>query len=183
MYTNTWKDAVTTLLDKRLNKPVLLPGYNGHNYGISIDLDLKETLLGKFKTYKELCLFLEKHNWFCHRRDKEEKAPGLEHFNFLGQYAQGHLVSCTMDPATWPKAAEEVIWETYKEDFNLSPLSIQQLLAKVGIYKPPFTESLDAYTREAILTFQKAWGLTPNGFLDQTFCRVLSFVSADVETI
>ena len=58
---------------------------------------------------------------------------------------------------------------------------VQEKLAKIGMFKGKPTGQSDLYTRESVLTFQRAWDLVQNGYVDDKLCRVLAFVTADIE--
>ena len=119
----------------------------------------------------------------CYRRDEEKDAPGSQHFNYFGKFATNYLIPCTRDPQTWDKAPEQKIWENYKDYFSLDIKGVQETLKKAGYYKGDITGTIDSYTREAILIFQRSWGLIQNGSIDPALCRALSFITATIEII
>jgi hypothetical protein len=181
IYTDFWRDPISHLVAKRLKADNLLPGYCGHGFGLSLDLDVKAVLEEKKISYEVLLHIMRKRGWYCHRRDGNQNGPLFDHFNFLGELADLYLAKCTLDPMTWHRAIEERIYERYGKEFQLDVPAVQRLLGKIGMYRGELSSHFDLYTREAILAFQRAWDLTETGNVDATFCRALVFVSADTE--
>lgn len=183
VYGDMWRDGMMNLLVRRSNRAVPLPGYCGHNYGIAIDLDIGTILEEKKILYEDLLHLMKKRGWVCLRRDGERNKPGSEHFVFLGDQASRYLARCTMDPITWVVPTEMIIMEKYGTCFDLDVAGVQELLTRLSIYVGPITGQKDAYTREAILTFQRAWDLTQSGSVDMMLCRALAFISAEREVV
>lgn len=181
IYLDMWRDPVSSLVAKRTRRSSQIPGYSPHNYGLGFDIDLKRYLSEKKIRYEDLLYFLKKRGWFCHRRDGDEKAPGADHFNFLGEAPNQYLLKCTMDPVTWDNAAEEKIFERHQSAFRLSTEQVQTQLATIGFYAGEPTGTNDLYTREAVMAFQRAWDLIENGQIDMTLCRVVAFVTSHRE--
>lgn len=180
IYKDMWRDAVATMAARRIRKSGQLPGYSPHNYGLSVDLDVEALLEQKKIRYEDLLWLMKKRGWYCFRRDGVEGQTGYDHFDFLGESADYYLSKCNQDPSTWSNAIEIKIWESYGQNFQTSTKEVQLQLAKIGFFKEPFTEHRDMYTREAIMAFQRAWDLIQSGSPDMTLCRVLAFVTADV---
>lgn len=181
IYVDMWRDPVASLLAKRTRRSPSLPGYCGHNFGLGIDLDVTTYLEEKKIRYEDLLYLMKKRGWYCHRRDGDSSAPGFDHFNFLGDTANQYLLKCTMDPITWEYPIEERVYERYGKDFQLSLKSVQEKLSKIGFYRGDLTGTADLYTREAVMAFQRAWDMIENGNIDATLCRVLAFVTCDLE--
>lgn len=183
VYTDLWRDPVASLLARRTRRTSQLPGYSAHNFGLAVDLDVRLVLEKKKILYEDLLRFMCKRGWFCHRRDGEDGKPEHEHFNFLGEKSEKYLAKTTLDPASWQNAAELAIWDRYGAHFQMETKEVQERLSTIGLFAGPFTGQRDSYTREAILAFQRAWDLTQSGAPDMTLCRVLAFVTAEVERI
>lgn len=181
IYKDLYRDPTSSLLVRRLHRKSQLPGYSAHNYGLAVDLDVNAILEEKKIRYEDLLYIMKKRGWICHRRDGSQDQAGSGHFTYLGEEADHHLRVCTMDPTTWQYPAEQIIWERYNKNFKLDTRDVQALLSKMSMYSGTFTGQNDAYTREAILAFQRAWDLTPSGSPDLTLCRVLSYVTAERE--
>ncbi len=181
-YKDMWRDAVSSLVARRIKQCAHLPGYSPHNYGIGITIDIDTTLAQKNINYQQLLSILKKEGWVCYRKDEVVNAPGSDQFSFLGPTYKQYLTKCTLDPKTWDIPVETFIFERYGVNFQLSTLSVQKLLHKIGMYcLTDFSGTNDLYTREAIMAFQRAWGLTENGHIDSTLCRVLVFITMDLE--
>jgi hypothetical protein len=179
IYFDMWRDPTASLLARRTRKGSQLPGYTTHGFGLAVDLDLLATLDEKKIRYEDLLYIMRKRGWYCHRRDGEANLPESEHFNFLGELAEKYLVKTTMDPTTWQRPAEERIYERYGCHFQVDLPGVQKLLERAGFYVGPQSGQLDAYTREAILAFQRAWDLIEDGTASMTLCRALVFVTAE----
>jgi Putative peptidoglycan binding domain len=178
-YLDIYRDPIASLASRRIRKGSQLPGYSSHGYGISFDLDVKKILDDKKITYETLLYVLKKRGWFCHRRDGDGNGQEAEHFNYLGDQGERYLTRCTMDPITWNRPAEERIYELHGPSFQVDLPACQRLLAKAGLYHGEFTDTLDPYTREAIMAFQRTWDLVEDGMATTALCRVLVFVTAE----
>lgn len=181
IYTDLWRDPVASMVAKRTRRSTQLPGYSAHNFGMGMDLDVKTILAEKKILYEDLLYLLKKRGWYCHRRDGVENATDFDHFNFLGDTANQYLLKCTMDPVTWDYAVDDRITERYQADFQLSVKQVQTSLAGIGFYAGEPSGTIDLYTREAIMAFQRAWDLIENGLADATLCRVVAFVTSSRE--
>lgn len=183
VYTDMWRDPIDSLLAKRANRASQLPGYSGHNYGMSVDLDVISILNTKKIRYEDILHIMKKRGWFCKRRDGDSSLPGANHFNFLGDDSGRYLVKCTMDPITWDIPTELKILELYGSSYQLETKDVQELLTKLRIYHGPITGQRDAYTREAIMAFQRTWDLTETGFPDMALCRTIMFITSELELV
>jgi hypothetical protein len=181
VYADLWQDGVAVFCAKRRNPDSPKPGYSSHQFGFGVDLDLRGTQEKTRLNYKELLKVMEKSFWYCYRRDEEPNLPGSEHFDYFGEHAMNYLLKATYDPIKWPRAAEERIHELHGEDFSLSIAQVQKKLGELGIYSLPISGELDEYTREAIMVFQRAWGLSEDGTASMPFCRVLSVLTVELE--
>ena len=183
VYTEMWRDAVDSMLARRLKGSSLI-GYSPHNYGLAVDIDVPTILNQKKIRYEDLLWLMKRRGWYCFRRDGAENQVGSGHFDFLGDNADDKYLSrCTLDPTTWQTSAELRIWERHNKDFQMKVEEVQAQLSKVGFFREPFTGKLDIYTREAITSFQRAWDLVQTGSPDMTLCRALAFVTADINII
>jgi hypothetical protein len=179
VYKDMWRDSVDSLLATRTRKTSQSPGYSTHGYGLAFDLDLKTVLDEKKISYEDLLYILKKRGWLCHRRDGDGSRHEAEHFNYLGDLSEKYLVKTTLNPTTWQRPAEEVIYERYGKNFQIDVRAVQLLLSQINFFTGPITAQLDQYTREAILAFQRAWNLVEDGTASPSLCRVLTFVTAE----
>lgn len=180
LYSEIWRDAVDSLLAKRLKDNALV-GYSAHNYGLAVDLNVPTILKQKKILYEDLLWLMKRRGWYCFRRDGFEGRHGYNHFNFLGENAEKYLSKSTQDPTTWATVPELRIWERHGSDFHMETLEVQTRLTEIGLFTEPFTGQRDLYTREAIMAFQRTWDLVQTGSPDMTLCRALAFVTADIE--
>ena len=180
-YTDMWRDPTSCLVARRKKKTSQLPGFSAHNFGLAVDLDVKKILDSKKIHYEDLLHIMKKRGWICHRRDGDGERPDSCHFAYLGDDPNLYLSRCNLDPITWHNAAEQRILERFGSHFQMSIKEIQHRLSELRFYSGPFTGQVDVYTREAIFAFQRAWDLVANGHIDNTLCRALAFITADLE--
>jgi hypothetical protein len=181
VYSDVWQDSVAVLIASRISQNGPRPGYSSHQFGLGVDLDLTASLDRLKISYPELLKLLEKNFWYCYRRDGEPSLCGSEHFDYFGEKAWRYVFIATNDHRKWNRAAEERIYELYGDDFKLSVSQVQSGLSELGIYALPVSGELDAYTREALMVFQRAWKLPEDGTANMSTCRVLSVLTADLE--
>lgn len=181
IYTDMWRDPTASLVAFRTRRATHLPGYSPHNFGMAIDIDVA-AILAKLKIdYETLLHVMKKRGWICHRRDGDGTKPDAQHFNFFGEMANFYLGRATQDPISWSLPAELAIYSKYSKDFQLENREIQALLVRLALFTGPLTGTTDIYLREAILAFQRAWGITQTGSADATTTRVLAFVTSERE--
>lgn len=180
-YTDFYRDPISSLLARRTRKGTPLTGYSSHGYGFGLDINIKKIIEKRQISYETLLYVMKKRGWYCHRRDGHPDGRESEHFNYLGDMAEKYLTKCTLDPTTWSRPAEERIYELFGAEFQIDLPTCQQLLSRVGLYGGETTGTLDPYTREAIMAFQRTWDLVVDGMPTTSFCRVLRFVTAERE--
>jgi hypothetical protein len=185
-YKDMWRDATASLLNRRFRKYDPLPGYDPHNYGISVELDIRTSIKPKKLAYEDLIKLMERRNWYCQRRDAPNcgiAEPWATQFNYLGKEHEKYLSKATQAEDTWMSPTEHYIWERYSEYFLLGTIDVQYMLSTIGFYKGKLTGERDPYTREAIMAFQRAWEINQSGMPDMTLCRVLSLVTAELKIL
>lgn len=183
VYTSLWNDATATLLDKRTRIGTQLPGYDPHNFGVSMNLDVPAILDEKKISYQDLLYTLKRRGWLCHRRDGEVDQHGWSHFNYFGDgNPEEYLSKASFDPLSWDNPIEARIYEKHSQEFTLSPAQGQGLLQKLGFFHGEIDGNYDLYLREAILAFQRAWDLSESGTLTIPVQRTLAFVAATITT-
>ena len=69
----------------------------------------------------------------------------------------------------------------YKEQFTLSPIQMQEALAKMRLYNGEIDGMLGPISRAAADAFARAWNLGPREFTDARFQRTIAFVTADTK--
>jgi hypothetical protein len=152
------------------------PGTSGHNFGLSIDLNVTKTLrkLG-MKKKRQLDNWMEARGWYCHRRDHRR---GWEdwHYNFLGPWVDKVLRDS--DPRTsW--ALERLLKLLYGRSFKLTKKQIQERLHTLGLYGGEIDGKIGPLSREAVKAFQRTWKLTVDGIPGTMTQRTLAYVPAE----
>jgi hypothetical protein len=163
---------------------VKAPGFSGHNFGWSIDLDVGACLKAGGLRYPELLELVGDEGWFCHRRDGDPNAIEHWHINYLGQNGGAYLKLATLaDRTTWDDPVEARIVERYGASFLYDTAELQSKLAKLWLYRGELDGEPGPLTREAVGAFQRAWGLPDDGLAGVRTKRVLAVVSAEVELV
>jgi hypothetical protein len=150
------------------------PGFSGHNFGLSFDIDVLPSIRrGGFADKRQLDIWLAGLGWFCHRRDHQitELRGESHHFNFLGPGVRLRTTS--------PAALEEKIIQLYGKELTLSPKELQAALAKMRFYGGAIDGKIGPLTKEATKAFQRAWGMRETGTADARVQRTLAYVSAE----
>jgi hypothetical protein len=184
IYNTLWCDATNTLMSKRTRMGIKLPGYDPHNFGLALDLDISVILDQMKITYEDLLYVMRRRGWYCHRRDGAADQQGSTHFNYIGDNnPDEYLKHASFDPLSWDTPIETRIYEKYITDFQLSPAQVQSALKKLGFYHGDIDGQYDGYNREAIMAFQRAWDLPESGTWNGSLQRALAFVAAEIVTV
>jgi hypothetical protein len=179
-FSDIWRSGESSLAAVVAGRGALAPGYSGHNFGVSFDLDVEYTRRALGIPYAELLRLLAGYGWHCYRQDG---ARGSEdwHFNYLGSAAEAASVlnRMTQNHSTWQGGAESAILKRYPvERFALSASDIQAGLKKLGLYHGDVDGKFGPLSLAAVGAFCRAWRLP-----EQTgprFSRTLAFVAADI---
>lgn len=180
VYNELWQDGVGVLRARRFHPERPRPGYAPNQFGIGLDLDLRASLAKKGMSYGNLLRAMTENGWYCYRRDGEA-GGGAEHFDYFGEHGLRYLMKTTLDPLTWPRAAEERIYDLHGTQFQLTLPQVQAGLAELHLYAGKLSGEHDDYTREAILALQRTWGLAEDGTVSTTVCRLVAVLTADLE--
>lgn len=150
------------------------PGYSGHNYGLSADIDIGATRrrLG-LRTKAALDLWLERRGWWCHRRDHEMSHEAW-HYNFLGA---GAVIAPRFRSTSGYLEARIV--ELYGDQLRLDARGVQVALQRLGLYHGEIDGDVGPLTRAAIRVFRRGWGLGASEALDARFQRTLAYVACE----
>lgn len=180
VYTDIFRSAAASLAAMGSKRGVQAPGYSGHGYGLSFDLDIDACC--KDKSYFALCRALEDRGWFCHRRDGQRGSEDW-HFNWFGLISPSLYLGKVevSDPATWSRAIEYRICERYGDQFAPTPAQIQVALTSLGFYHGILDGQLGHESFAAIQAFQHAWKLVEDGIAGPRTQRTLAYVSAGIE--
>jgi hypothetical protein len=179
-YTDIWRSAEVSLNARATKQGVQPPGFSGHNFGFSIDLDIDGTLKLRKWTYAQLLVVMEKAGWYCHRRDGVMGKSECWHFNFFGPTPAPYLL--VIDPkkaSTWSAGVEKRIVTEYGKELTLSSMQVQTALKTMKLYNGDIDGKFGPISRSALGVFQKGWGLVASGDpSDPRTQRTLAFVTA-----
>jgi len=154
------------------------PGYSGHNYGFSIDVDVTQWLKShsKGRHKEELDEFMNEHGWYCHRKD-HLRAMEDWHYNYFGDDPDRYLAACARKQRT-ASGLEQLIQDHYGDAMTLTKIDVQTALESLHLYAGAIDGLIGPISKEAILAFQRAWMLTTDGdWKGPQFQRTLSFVA------
>lgn len=155
-----------------------MPGYSGHGYGFSIDVDVNTTmkLLG-FKTKRQLDDWMATFGWFCHRID-HKRAKEDWHFNFFGPDGFWRWVKAG-DTRT-EHGLERMITATYGANWvGMDSAEIQSRLKLLKLYNGAIDGKFGPLSKAALAAFQRTWKLLDDGIPGPMTKRVLAFVTAE----
>lgn len=155
------------------------PAWSGHNYGFSIDIDVSATMenLG-MKNKRALDAWMAWNGFHCHRKDHKRKREEW-HYNAL---VVGGLPWHKERGWTTASALEAMIRSTYGEHWNMTRKQIQRSLKLLGLYPGDIDGKFGPLSRQAMVSFQKAWHLKPTGQADTGTQRVLAFRCAELRS-
>ena len=178
-----WRSADSSLHASLEKRGVQRPAFSGHNFGLSIDLDVRDCMDRWHASKRTLDALMASQGWYCHRKDHVLDSESW-HFNFLGvgQVAQRYLAQSSRAPSTAP-ALEAKIQDMYGADMDLSAVQLQAALRRAHLYTGDLDGILGPLSRRAILSFQRAWDLPATGVADTVTQRTLAFVTAEVEIV
>ena len=166
-------EASLVALDQKVG--ITQPGEDGHNYGLSVDIAVRETLsIDKFRSKKRLDEWLLEQGWYCHRRDTRFR-KGYWIYHYLGLAGGGFLEP---DERYTQPALERKLRSLYSQDWDLSSADAQRALAALRLYGGQIDGVFGDLSTKAAGCFQAAWGLTADGIVDARTCRLLALVTA-----
>jgi hypothetical protein len=172
-----YRSAEASLRARKNRKGAQRPGYSGHNYGKSIDLDIGKSIKGiGLKNKKQLDEFMELSGWYCHRRDHKRDFESW-HYNYFGL-----VVSAWVHPKDKKTSygLERMIVDEYGHWWKRATVEDAQIrLTRLGMYDGDIDNKRGPLTSEAVRIFQRAWLLPVDKKLNQRTQRTLAFVTAD----
>lgn len=171
------ESSLQALREKRGVQP---PAFSGHNFGLSIDLDVKDCMRRWRMSKAQVDERLARAGWYCHRRD-HRIASECWHYNFLGVGAEAARLLRACDRRTTAGGLEARIQELYGPALTLSPLAAQAALRRLRLYSGDLDGKLGPLSREALRIFQRAWMLAPTGELDAVTQRILAVVASELD--
>lgn len=184
VFTDIYRSPEASLAARRSKRGVQPPGYSGHNFGFSFDLDIAETLRVMKIRYVELIELLRQYGFHCHRRDLASSADESWHQNYFGEEADGLLkLLDPQQPRTWATPLEAKIVQVYGTSFTFDAKELQAQLSRLWLYRGEVDGKEGPLTREAVAAFQRAWGLADDGIAGPRTRRVLAVVASEVELV
>jgi len=170
-----FRTAEASLRAKRDKRGAQRPGYSGHNYGFSIDLDISDSKKGLgVSSKKDLDLWMNSKGWWCHRRDHRNDFEAW-HYNYFG--AEFDKFVNDQDGKT-SKGLERKITAYYGRWWhNMEAKDVQRLLDVLNFYKGNIDGDIGPLSRTAIRAFQRAWLLQVDGVAGTMTKRTLCYVT------
>lgn len=148
------------------------PGYSAHGYGLAIDIAITEVMNNlKLKRKADLDAKMEEHGFFCHRRDHENDKEAW-HFNYLG-------VGAKVSGSFTSDEVEARIVALYGNYLKPDDTECQRMLAKLKLYGGDIDGDIGPRSRQAVLAFERTWGLPVDGTLDVKTRRTLAYVARE----
>lgn len=169
-FSDIYRDPIASLEARRTKAGVQRPGYSAHNYGFAFDADVDQCLKGGFGSYAQMLVVLVKHGWTCHRSDGQRGSEDW-HQNALGG----------IDAKKFPGSSGPQRWilEHYGPQLMGDETWAQERLAKAGFYQGDIDGKFGPLSRRALMSFERAYDLTPDGILDEITMRTLAIVTAE----
>lgn len=176
--TEMWRDPLAHLVALRLKPQLPKLGYDGHTFGISIDIDVGISVLRTEIGQERILTTLKNHGWHLHNQSTQPTL-GIEQFDFLGIYGEKYLIRRSFDPKSWNLPVEDWIEDNHGDEFRLDLPRLQEQLVQAGLYRRTPSGELDLYTREGLLALQRMWRIPENGQADPLTCRTLVMATCD----
>jgi hypothetical protein len=180
-----YRSAESSLAAVKSGRGALPPGFSGHGYGFSIDLDVYASMKrGKFKSKKDLDLYMESFGFYCFRRDHLITSLKGEshHWNYFGpelEMFQSEETTISPKVKTTSGYLERLIQERYGPELKLTPTQAQAALKKLKLYAGDLDGKFGPLSKTALRVFKQGWGLGDSDALDAKTQRTLAFVAAE----
>lgn len=171
-----WRSPESSRNAVKAGRGASAPGFSGHNYGVSVDIDVRKTLdrLG-LALKAELDAWMASHGWRCWRDDfampswRHGRPNEAWHYNYAPKgvrYSRGNCVD-------W---LEMDLVRRYPLPITRPWKDVQDDLKTLGLYKGRLDGSYGPLTRAALDAFIAEWGsvLRPT----QRYNRTLAFCAA-----
>ena len=170
-----------SLLNRQRKGRGLRPGWSGHNYGFSIDIDYGWIMKHNKLTKVELDEWMAAHGWYCHNIPGSTRSSEAWHYNYFGEEAE-HYLSFRKDnrTSTWAKPVSQKIHEYYGHWWGKADVvTVQTALKKLGFYNGDFDGVPGELYDQAVRAFQRAWMLDVDGIAGAMTKRTIMLVSAE----
>ncbi len=174
---DVFRTAEASLRARTNRKGAQRPGYSGHNFGYSIDLDIAKSMKAlRFTKKRELDEYMASYGWHCHRRDHRQGHESW-HFNYFGPDLSKYVRA--NDKRT-SSGLERMLQATYGKWWkNMDMLDVQHGLAKLAMYRGNLDGKRGELMTESIRVFQRAWLLDVDGTAGPKTKRTIAYVTAE----
>jgi hypothetical protein len=171
-----------SLLNRKKKGKGLLPGWSGHNWGFSIDIDYGWVMKQYgFKDKVELDLWMASHGWYCHNILGETRSFEAWHYNYFGPEAEHYLSFRTNRKGTWSNSVSKKIEEYYGHWWQRADVeTVQTALKALGMYGGDIDGVAGELLEQSVKAFQRAWMLTVDGKAGPMTKRTLMLVSSEL---
>lgn len=174
------RTAEGSLLNRRRKGRGLRPGWSGHNYGFSIDIDYGWIMVESGLSKVELDEWMAGHGWYCHNVPGETRRYEAWHYNYFGSEAEHYLSFRTKSKRTWATPVSTKIEDYYGHWWkNAGTKTIQTALKSLKMYNGDIDGDYGELLKEAVYIFQRAWDLSEDGVVGPMTGRTLMLVSAE----
>ncbi len=173
------RSAESSIAAKRAGRGAQPPGFSGHNFGFSMDLDIEDTMkrygfTNKTKFDEKMVSF----GWYCHRQDGKLDSE-CWHYNYFGTDAK-YVLMCAGHSST-NAGLQQKIEDVYGSYFILNNFQAQQALTQLGFYHGPIDGVIGHQSEAAIEMLQRAYLLSLTNTLTPSTQRVLAFATCTYE--
>jgi peptidoglycan hydrolase-like protein with peptidoglycan-binding domain len=162
-----FRSPASSLAARQQKTGVQRPGFSGHNYGISIDIDIDQSIKLMGMSYPDLVRWMATKGWTCYRSDYQ-LGPEAWHFNFLN-----------MGPTPPPRSDGPIQWitNTYGPQLTGDEKWVQTCLQQLKLYDGAIDGQFGAHSQAALKQFELMYQLPPTGVIDQINCWSLAIAT------
>jgi hypothetical protein len=118
-----WRSAESSFQAMHEKRGVQPPGKSGHNFGFSIDLDIKWMMSTHGITKAQLDSFMNENGWHCHRKDHLLDSEAW-HYNYFGADSETYLAVSAPFGST-SAGLEQKIKDVYGASFVFTAVDLQ----------------------------------------------------------
>jgi hypothetical protein len=171
-----------SLLNRKNKGSGLRPGWSGHNFGFSIDIETGWMYKTHgFKSKLELDEWMMSFGWWCHNPPGDTRDWEAWHYNYFGPEAE-HFLSYRDEgkASTWMLPVAYKISEYYGHWWKqASNETVQLALQAASLYQGDIDGKLGPLSEQAIRAFQRAWLLDEDGVAGPITKRTLMLSTAE----
>jgi len=162
-----FRSPASSLAARQQKTGVQRPGFSGHNYGISIDIDIDQSTKLMGMSYPDLVRWMATKGWTCYRSDYQLGAESW-HFNYLN-----------MGPNPPPRSDGPIKWitNTYGSQMTGDEKWVQTCLQQLKLYDGDIDGQFGPKSQAALKQFELMYQLPPTGVIDQINCWSLAIAT------